>query len=87
LIEDAIDLRFAARARLTPIASTAVRAQSSNDTPVSIEDASSRDVVIVEKSARLTRRVGEANHDDSAAGGPRVQIEFDAPLVKEITKP
>ena len=43
-------------------------------------------------SLRLTtdtpqRLAGKWDHDDSAAGGPRVQIEFDAPLVKEITKP
>jgi hypothetical protein len=33
------------------------------------------------------RLAGKWDYDDSAAGGPRVQIEFDAPLVKEITKP
>ena len=33
------------------------------------------------------RLAGKWDLDDSAAGGPRVQIEFDAPLVKEITKP
>ena len=32
------------------------------------------------------RLAGKWDYDDSAAGGPRVQIEFDAPLVKEITK-
>jgi hypothetical protein len=32
------------------------------------------------------RIAGTWNFDASAAGGPRVQIEFDAPLVKEITK-
>ena len=33
------------------------------------------------------RLAGKWDHDDSAAGGPRVQIEFDASLVREITKP
>ncbi|MDQ6916546.1 MAG: hypothetical protein M3023_01850 [Pseudomonadota bacterium] len=33
-----------------------------------------------------TRIAGKWELDASGAGGPRVQIEFDAPLVKEITK-
>ena len=33
------------------------------------------------------RLAGKWEHDDSVAGGPLVQIEFDASLVKEITKP
>ena len=32
------------------------------------------------------RLAGKWDFDGSAAGGPRVQIEFDAPLVKEVTK-
>jgi len=32
------------------------------------------------------RLAGRWDIDESAAGGPRVQIEFDAPLVKEVTK-
>jgi len=32
------------------------------------------------------RLAGKWDFDASAAGGPRVQIEFDAPLVKEVTK-
>jgi hypothetical protein len=32
------------------------------------------------------RLAGTWDIDESAAGGPRVQIEFDAPLVKEVTK-
>ena len=32
------------------------------------------------------RLAGKWDFDGSAAGGPKVQIEFDAPLVKEITK-
>jgi hypothetical protein len=32
------------------------------------------------------RLAGTWDFDESAAGGPRVQIEFDAPLVKEVTK-
>ena len=32
------------------------------------------------------RIAGRWDIDESAAGGPRVQIEFDAPLVKEVTK-
>ena len=32
------------------------------------------------------RIAGEWDFDASAAGGPKIQIEFDAPLVKEITK-
>ena len=34
----------------------------------------------------LQRLAGKWDYDGSAAGGPRVQIEFDAPLVKEVTK-
>ena len=32
------------------------------------------------------RLAGKWDIDESAAGGPRMQIEFDAPLVKEVTK-
>ena len=32
------------------------------------------------------RLAGKWDFDGSAAGGPKVQVEFDAPLVKEITK-
>ena len=32
------------------------------------------------------RLAGTWDYDGSAAGGPRVQIEFDAPLVKEVAK-
>jgi hypothetical protein len=32
------------------------------------------------------RLAGKWDFDGAAAGGPKVQIEFDAPLVKEITK-
>jgi hypothetical protein len=32
------------------------------------------------------RLAGRGDFDQSAAGGPRVQIEFDAPLVKEVSK-
>jgi hypothetical protein len=32
------------------------------------------------------RLAGTWDFDGSAAGGPRVQVEFDAPLVKEVTK-
>jgi hypothetical protein len=32
------------------------------------------------------RLAGKWDFDGSAAGGPKVQIEFDAPMVKEITK-
>jgi hypothetical protein len=32
------------------------------------------------------RLAGTWDFDESAAGGPRVQVEFDAPLVKEVTK-
>ena len=32
------------------------------------------------------RLAGKWDFDGSAAGGPRVQIEFDAPMVKEVTK-
>jgi len=32
------------------------------------------------------RLAGKWDYDGSAAGGPRVQVEFDAPLVKEVSK-
>jgi hypothetical protein len=32
------------------------------------------------------RLAGKWDYDGSAAGGPRLQIEFDAPLVKEVAK-
>ena len=32
------------------------------------------------------RLAGKWDYEGSAAGGPRIQIEFDAPLVKEVTK-
>jgi hypothetical protein len=32
------------------------------------------------------RLAGTWDFDESAAGGPRVQVDFDAPLVKEVTK-
>lgn len=32
------------------------------------------------------RLAGRWDFDQSAVGGPRVQVEFDAPLVKEVTK-
>jgi hypothetical protein len=30
---------------------------------------------------------GKLSFDDAAAGGPRVDVEFDAPLVKEVAAP